>query len=149
MNKIIQIWVPFLVIAMGFVLLFDFSSVEKIPLDTAYDDRAENLTLRHPPTAPPVAPGVVSRLAVGQRYNSLEELVADQQAAGFVRIGYFGKHWPATVTEIAPDQDEIKFVRQGGTQHRYTGFDGHAMKMVRLMAGNRETIVVFRSESQK
>ncbi|MBW2473071.1 MAG: hypothetical protein JRE56_00605 [Deltaproteobacteria bacterium] len=30
-------------------------------------------------------------MAVGQRYNSLDQLVADQRAAGFVRVGYFGK----------------------------------------------------------
>jgi len=84
-------------------------------------------------------------LAVGQRYNSLDQLVADQRAAGFVRVGYFGKHWPAKATEVATDQDEIKFVRQGGTPHHYTRFSGYEMKMVRLMAGKQETIVVFRS----
>ena len=153
MNKLIQIWVPFLVIALSFVLYSEFSSVERVTLDPVYGDRQTSQPLRQPqPARQParqVAPQVASRLAVGQRYNSLEQLVDDQRAAGFVRIGYFGKHWPARVTEIATDQDEIKFVRQGGTPHHYTKFDGFEMKMVRLMAGKQETIVVFRGTLKK
>jgi len=149
MNKIIQIWVPFLVIALSFALYFEFSSVEKVTLDPVYDDRPESPPLRQPQPARQAAPKGTSRLAMGQRYNSLEQLVADQRAAGFVRIGYFGEHWPATVTEIATDQDEIKFVRQGGTPHHYTRFSGYDMKMVRLMAGKQETIVVFRGTLKK
>jgi hypothetical protein len=153
MNKLIQIWVPFLVIALSFVLYSEFSSVERVTLDPVYGDRQASQPLRQPQAARQptrqVARKVASRLAVGQRYNSLEQLVADQRAAGFVRIGYFGKHWPATVTEIATDQDEIKFVRQGGTPHHYTKFDGYEMKMVRLMAGKQDTIVVFRGTLKK
>ena len=153
MNKLIQIWVPFLAIALSFVLYSKFSSVEKVTLDPVYGDRPESPPLRPPEAvrqpARQVAPQVASRLAVGQRFNSLEQLDADQRTAGFVRVGYFGKHWPAKVTEIATDQDEIKFVRQGGTPHHYTKFDGFEMKMVRLMAGKQETIVVFRGTLKK
>ena len=34
-------------------------------------------------------------------------------------------------------------VRQYGTAHYYNKFDGYEMKMVRLTAGNRETVMVF------
>ena len=157
MNKYLQIWVPFLVIALSFVLYSEFSSVERVTLDPVYGDRQTSQPLRKPqvarqPARQParqVAPKVASRLALGQRYSSLEQLVVDQRTAGFVRVGYFGKHWPATVTEIATDQDEIKFVRQGGTPHHYTKFNGYQMKMVRLMAGKQETIVVFRGTLKK
>lgn len=73
----------------------------------------------------------------------------DQQAAGFLRTGYFGQYWPARVAEIATDNDAISFVRQNGTRHNYTKFDGYRMKMVRLRSGDRETIVVFRSQSKR
>ena len=153
MNKLIQIWVPFLVIALSFVLYSEFSSVERVTLDPVYGDRQTSQPLRQPQAARQparqVAPKVASRLALGQRYNSLEQLVVDQRTAGFVRVGYFGKHWPAKVTEIATDQDEIKFVRQSGTPHHYTKFNGYEMKMVRLMAGKQETIVVFRGTLKK
>ncbi len=153
MNKLIQIWAPFLVIALSFALYSEFSSVERLTLDPVYSERQARQPLRPPQaTRQPTrqtAPKVASRLVVGQRYNSLEQLVADQRAAGFVRVGYFGKHWPATVTEIATGQDEIKFVRQSGTPHHYTRFSGYEMKMVRLMAGKQETIVVFRGTLKK
>jgi hypothetical protein len=87
-----------------------------------------------------------SRLAVGQRFQSLDELVNNQLTAGYVRTGYFGKQWPATVTEVATDIHKISFVRQDGTKHTYRKFDGYKMKMVRLKSGEKETIVVFRSQ---
>lgn len=145
MNKLLQIWVPFLVIALSLLLYFEFSSVEKVDLDPVYGERPA----KQPLPASQTEPQISSRLAVGQRYNSLAQLVADQQAADFVRIGYFGKHWPAKVSEIATDQDEIKFVRQNGTPHHYTKFAGYEMKMIRLTTGNKETIVVFRSAEKK
>ena len=149
MNKLIQIWVPFLVIALSFALYFEFSSVEKVNLDPVYGDQVESRPLRQSQSARQTTPKVASRLAVGQRFASHAELVADQQAAGFVRTGSFGKFWPATVTEIATGKDEIKFVRQNGTPHHYAKFGGYDVKMVRLMAGNKETIVVFRSASKR
>ena len=116
-------------------MFFKFGSVEKVNLDPVYGEQ--------------VAPQAASRLAVGQRFTSHAELIDDQLAAGFLRVGTFGKHWPARVTEIATAKDEIKFVRQGGTPHYYPKFDGYDMKMVRLMAGNQETIVVFRSAKKR
>jgi hypothetical protein len=73
-------------------------------------------------------------------------MVADLDIAGFVRTGYFGKYWPATVAEIAADIGEIRFVRQDGTRHTYRKFDGYDMRMIRLRAGDKETIVVLRSK---
>jgi len=146
MNKLIQIWLPFLVIALSFALYVEFSSVEKVTLDPLYGDQAVSRPLRQ---AQPAAPRVASRLVVGERFASHAELVDDQLAAGFLRVGTFGQHWPAAVTEIATDRDEIKFVRQDGTPHHYQKFDGYDMKMVRLMAGNQETIVVFRSVEKR
>jgi hypothetical protein len=148
MNKLLQIWAPFLVIALSFLLYFDFDAVEKVNLDPVYGERVGGQRPRQPEPARQAAPEVASRLAVGQRYNSLAQLVDDQRAAGFVRTGYFGKHWPATVTEITTDRNEIKFVRQDGTPHHYTKFYGYDMKMVRLMSGKQETIVVFRSTNK-
>lgn len=85
-------------------------------------------------------------MAVGERYASLEELVADQRAAGYLRTGYFGNHWPALVIEIQTDDDGIRFIRRDGTPHNYTGFEGYLMKVVHLRGpGEQETIVVFRS----
>ena len=89
-----------------------------------------------------------SRLALGERYTSPEELVADQETVGFVRTGYFGKFWPARVVEIATGKDKISFVRQNGIRHNYTKFAGYRMKMVRLKAGSNETIIVFRSQQK-
>lgn len=63
-------------------------------------------------------------MAVGERYDSLEALVLDLDIAGFVRTVYFGKHWPAKVTEIAEGRGGISFVRQNGTCHNYQKFDG-------------------------
>ena len=145
MNKLTQIWLPFLVIALSFALYVEFSSVEKVSHDPVYADRAESRPLQQSQPAPRAA----SRLAMGARFASHTELVDDQLAAGFVRVGTFGQHWPATVTEIATHKDEIRFIRQGGTPHYYPKFDGYDMKMVRLMAGNQETILVFRSANKR
>lgn len=149
MKKIIQIWVPFLIIAAVFVLTSEFSSIEKVNLDPASADRAEQRPAQKAPQTRSVTPATASRLAVGQRFVSHAELVEDQQAAGFLPVGTFGKHWPARVTEIVTGKDEIKFVRQNGTPHHYTKFDGYEMKMVRLMTGQQETVVVFRSSAKR
>ncbi len=149
MNKLIQIWLPFLVIALSFALYVEFSSVEKVSLDPVYGDQAESRPLQQSQPARQAAPRVASRLAVGARFASHTELVDDQLAAGFLRVGTFGKQWPATVTEIATNKDEIRFIRQGGTPHYYPKFDGYDMKMVRLMDGNQETILVFRSAHKR
>lgn len=91
-----------------------------------------------------------SRLAIGERYASLDALVADQKAAGYLRTGTFGQHWPATVVQIETSENGIDFVRKDGTAHRYQGFEGYRMKVVHLRdSGDQETLVVFRSENKR
>jgi hypothetical protein len=156
-NWVTKYFLPFLVIALIVALYFDSSSVEKVDLDSSYIEPVAVAPIQ-PRTAsrPPLtrepqasAPVTKSRLAIGERYNSLKDLEADLRAQGFIRTGYFGKFWPASVAEIASGRNEIKFVRQDRTPHHYKGFDGYNMKMVRLWRGNKETIVVFRSEEKR
>ncbi|MDG5467310.1 hypothetical protein P9J64_03150 [Deltaproteobacteria bacterium IMCC39524] len=156
-NWVTKYFLPFLVIALIVALYFDSSSVEKVDLDSSYNEPVavapiQPRTASRPPlTREPQASALVtkSRLAIGVRYNSLKDLEADLRAQGFIRTGYFGKFWPASVAEIATGRNEIKFVRQDRTPHHYKGFDGYNMKMVRLWRGNKETIVVFRSEEKR
>lgn len=156
-NWVTKYFLPFLVIALIVALYFDSSSVEKVDLDSSYNEPVAVAPIQ-PRTAsrPPLtrepqasAPVTKSRLAIGERYNSLKDLEADLRAQGFIRTGYFGKFWPASVADIATGRNEIKFVRQDRTPHHYKGFDGYNMKMVRLWRGNKETIVVFRSEEKR
>jgi hypothetical protein len=147
LNRVTKYWLPFLVIALFAAVFFEFSSVEKVPMESSYV--APTSTEGQPSTKRQAVSKAQSRLAAGQRYESLEELENDQRAAGFVRTGYFGKHWPAMVTEIATDKNKISFVRKNGVRHNYTKFYGYEMKMVRLSTGPDETIVVFRSQKKK
>ena len=146
-------WLPFLLITLATALFFEFNTVEKVALDSGFGSsrqvRIDSPTAKTPLRQPLREKQQGSRLAAGQRYRSLEELVNDQRAAGFVRTGYFGKHWPATVTEVATDRHKISFMRSNGTRHTYNKFDGYDMKMVRLKAGANETIVVFRSQQKR
>jgi hypothetical protein len=150
-NWVTKIWLPILLLALAVAIYFEFGSVETFDPQVGRGGPVVNVPLerRAPPKGKQVAQKVVargqSRLAIGERYASLEELVAGQEAAGFVRTGYFGKFWPARVAEIATDKNKISFVRQNGTRHNYSKFDGYKMKMVRLKAGANETIIVFRS----
>jgi hypothetical protein len=150
-NWVTKILLPFLLLALAFAVYFEFGSVETFDPQAGRGGSIVNTPLkrRAPPEGNQTARKTVargqSRLAIGERYASLEELVADQKAAGFVRTGYFGKFWPARVAEIATDKNKISFVRQNGTRHNYSKFDGYKMKMVRLKAGANETIIVFRS----
>jgi len=156
-HWVTKYFLPFLVIALIAAIYFDSSSVEKIDLDSSYSGPVAVAPIqRHPAARPPLTPKpqasasvTRSRLAIGERYNSLKELDADLKAAGFVRVGTFGKFWPASVADIATGRNEIKFVRQNGTPHHYKQFAGYDMKMVRLWRGNKETIVVFRSEEKR
>jgi hypothetical protein len=145
-NWITKIWLPFLLLALVVAIYFESSSVKTIDLDKRYSTPTVS-ALQQPGKSPKKR--VVSRLAVGESYASLKELAADQKAAGFVLVGYFGKFWPAQVTEATSDDNGISFVRQNGTRHNYTKFGGYGMKMVRLSAGDQETIVVFRSRLKR
>ena len=146
MDKwVTKYWLPFLLIALVAAILFDSSSIEKVDMDTNRKEPDATTPRPYQPSSKEVSQGD-SHLAVGQRFQSLDELVNNQLTAGYVRTGYFGKQWPATVTEVATDRHKISFVRQDGTKHTYRKFDGYRMKMVRLKSGEKETIVVFRSQ---
>jgi hypothetical protein len=154
-NWVTKIWLPFLLLVLIAAVYFEFGSVKTINLDSVYsaptvsDLQSMQSSQRARQSSQRSAPKRQSRLVAGERYASLKELVVDQQIAGFVRTGYFGKFWPATVAEIATGKGGISFVRQNGTRHNYTKFYGYDMKMVRLRAGAKETIVVFRSQSKR
>lgn len=137
-------------VAVG--ILFDAGSVNRIDYDSVPGGQPDTKAIEREPYSEqsrPMTAYMASRLAVGERFAALGDLLSDQQSAGYVKVGTFGNHWPATVTEIDQDKNGIKFVRQDGTSHRYSKFDGYEMKMVRLMAGNLETIVVFRSQQKQ
>lgn len=151
-NWVAKIWLPLLLTALATALYLEYGSVETFDLQSVRYEPSASLSrpVKSPSRAqaPPQTsvPKRESRLAAGQLYTSLNELVADQLAAGFVRTGYFGKFWPATVAEVVTGTNSISFVRQNGTRHNYTKFKGYKMKMVRLRSGKNETIVVFRSQ---
>jgi len=154
-NWVTKIWLPFLLTALVIAVYFESTSVKSVDLDTDYiEPRVSGAQVR--PLLPDSEPArqqetsrFKSHLAAGERYASLDELVSDQLAAGYIKTGYFGKHWPATVSEIKNDNDGIVFIRKDGTKHTYSKFDGYRMKMVRLTAGDKETIVIFRSQSKR
>lgn len=146
-SSITKYVIPLVAIVVAIVLYLEFNSVEEIPLGSA-DLKADKAPSQESSDRQ-FAEEAVSRLAAGQQFGSLDELVKDQLDAGFVRTGYFGRNWPATVTEIKTDKNKISFVRQDGTRHNYTRFYGYDMKMVRLAAGAKETIVVFRSQNKR
>lgn len=154
-NWVTKIWLPFLLMALVVAVYFETSSVKTIDLDTGYsasgvsEPQVRPLSPGKRPAQQKNTPRIKSRLVAGERYASLDELVADQQAAGYLKTGYFGKHWPATVSEIKNDNDGIVFIRKDGTRHTYSKFGGYRMRMVRLRAGDKETIVVFRSQSKR
>ena len=153
-NWITKIWLPFLLVAFAAALYLEYGSVESF--DPQIEKRPARIAVPQTRSLSPSNQSVqktitnrLNSLAVGELYGSLEELVADQEDEGFVKIGYFGKSWPAKVVEIQLDDDAVSFVRKNGVKHNYTNFDGYRMKMVRLISDGRETIVVFRSRQKR
>ena len=145
-------WFPLLLLALFAAQYLEFGSIRTIDLDTEHNVNAITgpkeipVTRLAEPTTQKKIDQAVSRLAVGQHYASLTVLVADQLVAGYLKTGYFGNDWPATVSEITSDNDGIVFTKRDGSRHTYSGFNGYRMKMVRLNGGgDREIIVVFRS----
>jgi len=152
MKKYLNLLILLIIAAVAVGVLYDAGSVKRIGYDSVPGGRPDTKAIEREPYVTPSRPmtaSLASRLTVGARFSSFEDLVNDQLAAGYVKVGSFGNHWPATVTEIAKDKDEITFVRQDGTKHHYNKFGGYDMKMVRLVANNQETIVVFRSNEKR
>jgi hypothetical protein len=86
----------------------------------------------------------------GKNYNSYDDFIEAQEADSFVFLGRFGESWPAEVVEVKTAMNEISFELKDGTKHRYPGYDGYELKMVRLIAKNdHETVIVLRSKEKK
>ena len=91
-----------------------------------------------------------SKSEVGNSYKSYGDLMSDQKEKGYVFLGRFGESWPAKVTEVRTAMNEISFQRHDGTKHRYPGYDGYELKVIRLMSSsNEETLIVVRSKKKK
>jgi len=88
---------------------------------------------------------------IGKPYAGLEDLKKDQQSKGYVFIGRFGNSWPAEIKEVTVGMDEISFERDNGQKHKYTGFNGYEMVLLRLRSINNqnENVVIFRSKEKK
>ena len=152
MKKYLNLLIFVILAAVIAGVILDAGSVKRIETDSVPGGRADTKAIDREPYVTPskqITNSLASRLTVGTRFASIEDLVNDQLAAGYVKVGSFGNRWPATVTEIDKDKNEIKFILQDGTPHRYDKFNGYDMKMVRLMAGNQETVVVFRSRQKQ
>ncbi|MGW8313186.1 MAG: hypothetical protein ACWGOL_08145 [Desulfuromonadales bacterium] len=152
MKRYLKLLIFVIIAAVVVGVLLDAGSVKRIDYDSVPGERSETKAIEREPYGTPSQPmtaSPASRLAVGARFTSIQDLVNDQMAAGYVKIGTFGNHWPATVTEIDKNKGEIEFVRQDGSRHHYTKFNGYDMKMIRLMAGNQETVAIFRSQQKQ
>lgn len=87
-NWITKYFLPFLVITLIAALYFDSSSVEKVDLDASYSEPVavapvQPRTASRPPVTrkPQTSSSVTkSRLAIGERYNTLNDLEADLRA---------------------------------------------------------------------
>ena len=87
---------------------------------------------------------------IGKNYDSYDDFINTQEAQGFVFLGRFGKSWPAEIIEVKRAMHEIAFELQGGSKHRYPGYDGYELKVVRLIDKNeKETVIVLRSKEKK
>ena len=82
-------------------------------------------------------------------FSGLGELTRAQEEDGFVLLGSFGDSWPATIVEEREAKDEISFTRADGTPHRYPGYTGYVLKVVRLKGKDGgEGLYVFRSREK-
>ena len=87
---------------------------------------------------------------VGDSFDSYDEFMKYQQEDGFIFIGRFKDQWPATIMEVQTAENEITFEMKNSGGHRYSGFDGYELKMVRLeTAGGAEAVIVLRSKEKK
>ena len=87
---------------------------------------------------------------LGKSYSNFEELKKDQESKGFVFLGKFGDTWPAEVKEVKIESNEISFELKSGREHRYSGYEGYELKMLRLSADNQEeNVVILRSKEKK
>ncbi|MCF6238723.1 MAG: hypothetical protein L3J79_07925, partial [Candidatus Marinimicrobia bacterium] len=101
-NWFTKIGLPvLLLLALVFAFYSGSDSVKTFDSQAGRGDLLVSQPLQAKPVArrsKPSSRNVVSRLAAGESYTSIKELVADQDAAGFVRVWYFGRFWPARVS---------------------------------------------------
>ena len=76
---------------------------------------------------------------------------AAQTDAGYVVLGSFDPvTWPAKIVEERTQEDEISFTRPNGTPHKYSGYDGYTLKLVRLRgADGEEAVCLYRSRDKR
>ncbi len=83
-------------------------------------------------------------------FDSYDEFLKDQEEKGFVFLGRFKDEWPAKIIEERSAMNEISFEMKDGGKHRYPGYDGYKLKMVRLeTSSGNEAVVVLRSKEKK
>ncbi|UCD33478.1 MAG: hypothetical protein JSV38_06325 [Desulfobacterales bacterium] len=88
-------------------------------------------------------------IKVGESFSSLSVLNDRQNDNGLVSIGKFGDAWPGKVTQIKESENEIKFTLAKGAVHKYPGYDGYKLVMVRLESESGEEVaVVYRSKEK-
>lgn len=116
------------ILLLMFLDLVVFSSLRRVDTDSGADPPRHDAT-------PRVGP------------QSRADFLSAQQRAGWVAIGYFGEHWPATEVRRHEDTGSLRFSRADGTPHEYVGFDGYRLRVMFLEdARGRETVVVLRSQ---
>ncbi|MBW2282250.1 MAG: hypothetical protein JRG82_16050 [Deltaproteobacteria bacterium] len=94
--------------------------------------------------------GALAACGGKKTYSSLGEFTRAQEEEGFVVLGMFDDSWPATIVEERESRDEISFTRANGTAHRYPGYAGYTLKVVRLKSKDGgEGIIVFRSKERE
>ena len=81
-----------------------------------------------------------------RRYESAAQFDRAQAEDDWVSIGKFGNGWPARTEEVITAYAAIKFTRDNGTPHQYSGFEGYELKVVKLRGPEgQELIRILRS----
>jgi hypothetical protein len=88
--------------------------------------------------------------ASSQSAVSREDFLADQEDHGWVRLGEFGRVWPAVPVREQTGEDFVVFRLSSGQAHGYRGYTGYSLKVVFLNAADgTETVVVLRSKTKR
>lgn len=92
----------------------------------------------------------VSCTEVGRSFHSFPEFIEYKESRDFIFLGKFNDSWPAKIVEIRTAKDEIEFKMKSGAKHRYPGYKGYELKMVRLISeGGKEAVIILRSKERK
>lgn len=85
-------------------------------------------------------------LETGKGFKSEAEFLDYQNGIGYVFLGKFDAAFPAVISAVENSRNSITFTLANGMKHNYGGFDGYALKVVRLrkLSGG-ETVFVLRS----